>query len=92
MPVEHGKVGSDKSCSDNNVFEFSVGEEEGGTSSSGVGVVTFFDNALEGSFNFSDDLLTALRWDMGERGAVVCSDDRARRLRNLLLFLLSFGF
>ena len=48
MLVEDGKVGSDKTCSDINVFEFSVGEGEGGRSGSGgVGVVMVFDNALE---------------------------------------------
>ena len=68
MLVEDGKVGIDKTCGDINVFEFSVEKGREVPVAVGLGWSRFFDNALEGSFNFSDDLLTALRWDMGERG------------------------
>jgi nanoRNase/pAp phosphatase (c-di-AMP/oligoRNAs hydrolase) len=71
MPVKDGKVGIDKTCSNFNVFELSFREGEGGHSG-GVAAVTVFEDAFEENFNFSDDFLTALRWDMGERGAVVC--------------------
>ena len=42
MPVEDGKVGSDKTC-DINVIEFLVGEGKGGSSGRAV---TVFDDAL----------------------------------------------
>ena len=82
MPVEDGKVGIDKTCSDQH-FEFSVEEGKGRRSGSGgVGAITVFDDGLEENFNFSDDFLTALSWDMGEREMVVCFDGRARWLKN----------
>lgn len=56
MFVENRKVGSDETCGDVNVLEFSVGEREGERGSGrGVGAVTVFDDALEENFNFSDD-------------------------------------
>ena len=85
MLVEDGKVGSDKKCSDINVIEFLVREGEG------VAVELLRSSTMRWeSFNFSNNFLTALRWDMGEGGSVICFDSLARRLRlrNLLLLLL----
>ena len=57
MPIEHGKVGSDKSFSNINIFEISVREGEGCSGSGGVGLSRSSIMHWKESFNFLYDFL-----------------------------------